>query len=208
MLVVFEGIDGSGKTALSHAVKMGLERACVSSIVTSELGRKDAWSVRGKAELLAAKDQREQYIAVMHTRLQHSARVLDTAPENAVVLMDRYLPSTIAYQSCASLPATQIWQEHKFNCLPAPTLIFYIQVRPEVAMARTRHRGQQDSFDTKSAEYFSELHQRYLAALEELKTAWRWEYQVIQGELRLSDLVKSCVASIMQCVNKASKEVA
>lgn len=208
MLIVFEGIDGSGKTTLSCAVKMELERLNVKSIITSEFGRKDAWSVAGKAELLAARNQREQYRAVMRARLQHSKQVLDVAPANSVVLMDRYLPSTIAYQSTPTQSMGQMYRDHLNNALPVPVIVFYIQINPETAQLRTKNRGRQDAFDAKGVEYFTELHNRYLVALEGLQRANGWKYQVISGEQHLSDLVKSCVATIMQCVNEASKEVA
>lgn len=208
MLIVFEGIDGSGKTTLSHAVKLGLAKLSVKSFVTSELGRLDSWSIDGKAELLAARNQREEYMAVMKARKKHAKDVLDKTPQNCVVLMDRYLPSTIAYQSTPTNSMGQMYQDHVNNALPVPVMVFYIKINPEVAQQRLKHRGEQDAIDARGVDYFKELHGRYLAALEGLRSAHGWNYEVVSGEQHMSDLVKACVASIMKCVNQASKGVA
>ena len=174
MLIVIEGIDGSGKTTLAHSIRNKLKELGVTSEVTGELSRKDAWSVEGKKELLAARNKREEYNAVMRARLKHAAEVFDKSKPEMVFLMDRYLPSTIAYQSCPSIPIGTMYSDHACNALPVPAVVFYIKINPETAQARMKHRGHQDAIDSRGEDYFKEVHERFVSGLKVLEQGYGW----------------------------------
>lgn len=208
MLIVFEGIDGSGKTSLCQAVMLSLRSLGLKAIGTSEFGRADAWSVKGKADLMAARNQREQYNAVMLTRLAHQGAVFNKTPVDTVILMDRYLPSTIAYQSCQSLPMATMLHDHAVHNLPAPEHTFFIHIDPAVAQARVKHRGDMDKFDSKDVDHFQQIHNRFQAAMRILNDSNDWEFSTVRSDRHLSVIRDECVATIMRKVNEASSEVA
>ena len=209
MIFVFEGIDGSGKTSLCQAVKLRLAELGLKSIATSEFGRADEWSVLGKEALMQSRNQREQYAAVMMTRLAHAKAVFNRTPADTIILMDRYLLSTIAYQSCQSLPMATMLHDHAVNNLPAPDHTFFIEIDPQVAVERMKHRGEMSKFDLKGPEFFAETHKRFMAAISVLEKSHGWEFSTVRSDRHLSALRDDCVATIMRRVNEVSrKEVA
>lgn len=208
MLIVFEGIDGSGKTTLTHAVKQRLESLGLKAVVTSELSRNDDWSVLGRKQLMSARNKQEQYRAVMLARLAHRGAVLDRLPETTIVLMDRYLPSTLAYQGCQTIPPGIMIGDHVSQHLPEPDMTFFIQLDPVVAHARAAHRGGRDAFDARSVDQYQETHNRFQSALSVLKDTLQWPYKALRGDQHLSTITEDCVNTIMELVRKASEGAA
>ncbi len=195
MLIVFEGIDGAGKTALADAVSQLLKREGVPSEITSELGRHEPWSKAARAQLMAARNKCEQYNAVMGARLAHRTYVLHTAPAKVVVLMDRYLPSTIAYQGCITLPPSAMLADHDKGELPVPDHTFLIRLPAQLAIARTQHRGNQDKFDLRGEAHFEDLQRRLESALS-LLSARGWSWSTLDGELPLGTLAQKCAEQL------------
>ncbi len=195
MLIVFEGIDGAGKTALAHAVAELLKLKWIPSEITSELGRKEPWSTAARAQLMAARNKCEQYNAVMGARLAHRTYVLHTAPAQVVVLMDRYLPSTIAYQGCITLPPIAMLDDHHKGQLPIPDHTFLVRLPAKLAMARTQYRGNQDKFDLHGEAHFEDL-QRKLDSAMSVLSGRGWQWSELDGELPLATLAHQCVDRI------------
>lgn len=207
MLIVFEGIDGAGKTTLAHAVKLALESLGLKAIVTSEFGRADAWSVEGKKQLMAARNQREEYNAVMLTRLAHQGDVLNRTPDTTIILMDRFLPSTIAYQGCQTIPPSIMISDHASQHLPVPDLTILLELNPAVAHERAKHRGDRDKFDTRNVDHYAETQRRFWTAMDLLK-GQGWESISLSGDLPMVRNAEACVAAIMERVRKASEGAA
>src|SRR5690606_4262901 len=105
MLIVFEGLDGSGKTSLIQLTKERLQQLLDIEVhTTSELGRNGWWSQGARKGVMAARNQQEQLNYIIDARLTHYENVLQQLlADDQVVLMDRYLLSTMAYQGCATI---------------------------------------------------------------------------------------------------------
>lgn len=100
-LIVFEGIDGSGKSSAIAAIHTHLKNAGVDAIVTSEMGHTMLGSrlthlIEESGEYLSPKAHLHLYAAA---RAEHFEKIIKPAiAHGQVILMDRYTASTVAYQ--------------------------------------------------------------------------------------------------------------
>lgn len=141
-LLVFEGIDGSGKTTQIARLAARLEAAGRRVVATREPydcepGRRIRAAARA-GEPVAA----EQELAWF--RAQRALHVRDViAPAlaaGAVVLCDRYFVSTAAYQGARGLDPQAILAESE-AAFPVPDLVVLLEVDPEEGRARVAARG-------------------------------------------------------------------
>ena len=144
--VVFEGIDGSGKTGALAAVAHALRAAGVALIETREPGgTEEGLAVR---RLLVSGDALDwspmgELLLVNAARVEHAARVIRPAlAAGRLVLCDRFLGSTLAYQGGGrGLPAETILALHRLATGDLrPDLTLVLDVAPPVALARSRAR--------------------------------------------------------------------
>ncbi len=137
LLIVFEGIDGTGKSTqvqmLAEALR-GLGREVVTTFEPT-----DGPHGRRIRELFTRRDTvspEEELALFMADRRQHVAEViLPALAAGQVVLSDRYYLSTAAYQGAAGLDAERIIAENE-SFAPVPDCVLLL----EVPIAVGRHR--------------------------------------------------------------------
>jgi dTMP kinase len=136
LLVALEGIDGSGTTTQAKVLCESASRRLFTFEPT------DGAIGRLIRELLAgARKLPDPAIALLFAadRLDHIDRVVAPAlAEGRVVISDRYLFSSLAYQS-VRLDAD--WVERINSRAPAPDLTVYLRVEASVAAQRRQKRG-------------------------------------------------------------------
>jgi dTMP kinase len=173
--ITFEGIEGSGKTTQIERLGARLRRDGMDVVVTREpggtaLGR-DLRGVllRPTDHPMAAETELLLYTA---DRAQHLREVVEPAlSRGAIVLCDRYLDATIAYQGHArGLEINWILELHQHSPLdrrPNVTLLFDLD--PSVALARARQRnsgaGTADSegrFENEQLDFHRKVRSGYL----------------------------------------------
>ena len=158
MLIVFEGIDGTGKTTLARRLSLALRAGGLEVVETRE-----PWTSRhGKelARLLARKERtstREQELELFHAdRAEHVAQVVRPAlARGAWVVQDRTFWSTAAYQgrpradaSDASPLTLEAIVARSLAIAPKPDLTLLLRLAPEQALARiAKGRAATTSFE-------------------------------------------------------------
>lgn len=141
-LIVFEGIDGTGKSTQLKLLAEALKRHGYQVIATREptdgrFGRKIR-SLYSSRDTLSADEELELFIS---DRKEHLKTVLRPALDNGrIVLCDRYFLSTAAYQGAKGLDPEKIIALHDFA--PAPDLALIIELDPAEGIRRiTQQRG-------------------------------------------------------------------
>ena len=140
VLIVFEGIDGAGKTTQARHLASALARPGREILATKEptdgpAGRRLRASAAGSRPVCA-----EELALFVEDRRQHVAEVLTPALDRgAVVIVDRYYFSTAAYQGARGLDPAAILALHA-TFAPRPDRLFLLDVEPEVGVARVRRR--------------------------------------------------------------------
>jgi len=159
--VVFDGIDGSGKTTQRELVRNALVAAGIDVIVTREPGGTPI-SEEIRSVLLSPNlgdfSGTTEMLLVFAARAQHLDQLIRPRLESGTwVLCDRFSTSTFAYQVRA-----RGLSESLFNTLcqevigdTRPDFSFLFDLPEEIASSRVGQRfGQQDRFDLERTEFF------------------------------------------------------
>lgn len=147
--IVLEGIDGSGTTTqrerlvtwlrgLGHTVHPTAEPSqlpvgkLIRTLLNAEAGPFDADAMA----LLFAADRRD------HIRREIDPRLAD----GQIVLSDRYVLSSLAYQTSAGVPRELVYTANFFgrdgkNAIRTPDLTLFVEVSGEVAAQRRAQRA-------------------------------------------------------------------
>lgn len=162
MLIVFEGIDGSGKSTQVKLLKEALEKRNVKVRVLFE----PSDSVYGKEirKKLSSGEYAplELYHLFVKDREISAKKIRSLLRDGYVVIMDRYYISTIAYQGAQGISITKIIEDHKK--FPQPNLIFILDIDPNIALSRLRAK---DSFE--NIKFLKEVRKIYLSIPRILK---------------------------------------
>lgn len=203
MFIVFEGIDGSGKSSVISAVEQLLKTEGHSVQKTSEFGRSDSWSIEAREKLMAARNAQEELHVIMNTRCTHYLNVLAPAlREDSIVLMDRYLMSTIAYQGSQTISPSWLIGNHDAQRLPMPDLVIYLDISMETSQQRRQHRPESNKIDQRPPEFFSESLLKYWSSMECLKPHG-WRIECLNAELPLSSVIDSAARLIYELIQQA-----
>lgn len=167
--ITFEGGEGSGKTTVIKAVKATLDKRNIPCIVTREPGgSKIAEQIRNvmldKENSLM--DPRTEALLFAASRRQHLVEVVEPAlKEGKIVLSDRYIDSSLAYQGCArGLGIEEIYQINLFAIGGRmPDLTFYLDLSPEEGLDRiAMHRQDEiNRLDLEKLSFHQKVHEGY-----------------------------------------------
>jgi dTMP kinase len=161
--ISFEGIDGCGKsTQLLKAARffsdLGYEVVETREPGGTMIGR----HLRSLLLEEGAKNQRSELLMFMLDRAEHVRQViLPALQENKVVLCDRFIDSSIAYQSDYSFEQID-WLNNFSTAGLKPDLTFYFDIPLEVALNRRKTRDAIDLIEARSDTYMQNVLARYL----------------------------------------------
>jgi dTMP kinase len=169
-LLVFEGLDGCGKSTQIEQLARALRAAGGDVLLTSEptdglWGRRLREMARG-GEPVAAEEELRWFV---EDRREHVAQVLAPGLEaGRLVLTDRYYLSTVAYQGARGLDWRRILEASETE-FPLPDLVLLLEIEPEAGLARVRARGEaletvfeRSEFLERVAEIFRALERPYI----------------------------------------------
>jgi dTMP kinase len=138
LFIVLEGIDGSGKTEqtkrLAEFVRGKGRRALETREPTDGVwGRRyRAWA-RGDLEA----DPEEVLKFFVEDRREHVTELIAPAlREGAVVICDRYVASTLAYQAAQGIDRERLARELSTEGFPLPDLVLWLRVPVALALER------------------------------------------------------------------------
>lgn len=141
MLLAFEGIDGSGK---STQAKKFVEwaRAQDLEVISSREPTDGPWGKKIRdARFTARMSAEDELAAFIADRKEHVERLIKPALERgALVVIDRYYYSTVAYQGARGLEPRALLEKNRAFA-PVPDLVVLVDLDPKVALERISSRG-------------------------------------------------------------------
>jgi dTMP kinase len=165
--IVLEGGDGAGTTTQLRAVKTVLDAAGIPTWMTSEpTDAEEGVLIRSILSGRVKRDPRTIAHLFAADRSEHiygEGGILERLREGQVVLCDRYILSSLAYQGVAcglDLP----WTLNKD--FPLPSLLLFFDVPPEISLARIRGRSNHEIYE--ELEFQKQVAKAYAAAIERL----------------------------------------
>lgn len=172
-LLSFEGIEGAGKSSQIIQLKNFLEKKNFRVIILREpggtpFGEKLRQAIlENKTEITPLAEA--HLFASSRAQLMTEVTMKELSVPNTVIIYDRFLDSSIAYQGYArGLGIPAILEIH--NIFPlnlVPHLTFYLAIDVETSMERQKIRNSvQDYFESKGETFYKKLIIGYDLALE------------------------------------------
>jgi dTMP kinase len=197
-LVAFEGIDGSGKSTALAAVAAGLRAQGLrlestreeTDGPTGEAVRRsidEGWPPLATAFLFAA------------DRAVHVRAIEATLARGVHVLSDRFLHSSLAYQSVTLKgvvpdPLAFLRSLHAGWC-PEPDHVVLVTCDPEAAVSRITQRGQATAYE--KAAFLAQVQHAYLRLAREAPT----RFTIVDGgqpaELLAQDALRAVLSALV-----------
>lgn len=164
LFVVFEGIDGSGKTTQARRLADTLVSNGYCVTLTAEPG---GTPFGARIKSLASEDPGISPITRLAlfgaARAQHMADVvLKALRDGEIVICDRFFLSTMVYQGAQGIPAAQIEAMQKAVAPNmVPDVLIYLDLDPKIARKRSLDRGEPLSVFEKTPGLMEQIHRSY-----------------------------------------------
>ena len=164
VFIVFEGIDGSGKSTHIKALAEELRSQGYNALQTSEPSKDRIGNfIRRYAERNDSRLTPEtEALLFAADRFEHVKTVLEPALRRGrIVISDRYLYSSLAYQGAGGLEVDWIREMNRFA--PKPDLGILLDILPEFSLQRVNRR--KTVFE--DSDYLRKVRNIYLQLVEE-----------------------------------------
>jgi dTMP kinase len=197
-LITIEGLDGAGKTTLATALAQELQARGHDVRLLREPGGVEVSEriralVKDPALAVTARAEALLYAAARAQLVQQLLRPL--LDGGAIVLLDRYVDSSLAYQGAArELGIEQVREINRFataDLQPERTLL--LRISPADGRARQAERAESpDRLEGESGEFFA----RVAAAYDELAAAESERIRVLDAGLAPERVLADALAAI------------
>ncbi len=210
LFITFEGNDGCGKTTVSTKVYEALKEKGEPVVYTREPGGIDI-AEQIRAVILdpnnTAMDARTEALLYAASRRQHlTEKILPALAEGKIVLCDRFIDSSLAYQGIGrGIGMDEVLQINEFaieNHMPDATI--FLSVSLETGWKRVSQRGQLDRLDQESREF----HQRVAEGYEQVKARFAQRMIVIDAEADMETVFAQALHHTEEIINKYDKTTA
>lgn len=206
IFISLEGPDGSGKSTAAKKIVPQLQQLSTQEVVLTREPGGSAIAEQLRDIILdvhnSAMDARTEALLYAAQRRQHIVDVILPALQaNKIVLSDRYIDSSVAYQGAGrQLGMQEIWQLNLFATQKLlPQLTLYFDIPPAVGLKRIQQKRAQDA-DRLEKEQL-DFHQRVTAAYQQLITQDADRIVKIDAQQTPDQVVADCLAIISQRFN-------
>jgi len=162
--IVFEGIDGSGKSSCADTVSkiLGKDRDVIRTAEPTKEGI--GAFIRSSTDLTPEAEA----LLFVADRAQHTHVMRQWVNGGKTVICDRYYASTLAYQS-SSMNGRSVdieWlKAMNDEVIMEPDITFLFDIDPEAGLERVESRGSKSKFE--ALEYLREVRSNYLRIAKE-----------------------------------------
>jgi len=172
MFITFEGPEGCGKSTQAKRLKTYLEGKGLRVLSTFEPGGtqvgKEIRSLLLKPESVL--DETTEVYLFAADRSEHVSKIiLPALKEGKIVISDRYVDSTLAYQiGGRKLPEDLVRYLNMISSKGlVPDLTVLLDVSPEVGLKRARSKGPADRFEAEAVAFHKRVREFYLRAAKD-----------------------------------------
>ncbi len=197
--ITFEGGECSGKTTIIAKICEKLDELKVDYITTREPGGiRIAEDIRKIILDVNNTEMTPECEALLYaaSRMQHlSQKVIPALQEGKVVLCDRFLDSSLAYQGYArGLGLENVLKANSFALDYLPGLTIFIDVLPEVALKRLTGRDKSDRLDLEAKDFHNKVYEGYQQVLQ----LYPDRIIRIDGNNSLEKVTEDCIQAVLK----------
>lgn len=186
--IVIEGLDGSGKTTQARLLTAKLNRS-YNAVYTAEPSDRKIGTFIRKSCLYGEKRLPTMAEALLFAadRIEHVENEIKPAlARGKLVICDRYVYSSIAYQGSADLSLEWIAEINKYAL--KPDLAVFVDVAPEKVLQRlNRRKSVMENLETQRK--VREIYLKFVA---------RGDLALINGDKSLKDVGKELAAVVLK----------
>jgi dTMP kinase len=206
LFITIEGPEGAGKTTIIGMLATALLERGMKVIVTREPGGIPiAEQIR---EVIlnkenTAMDARTEALLYAAARRQHLVeKVLPYLQEGSIVLCDRFIDSSLAYQGYArGLGIDEVYSINHFaieGMMPDATL--YFDIDPEIGLDRIgQHKGREvNRLDLEELHFHEKVREGYHLLLEQFKD----RIQLIDASQSVEQVFQQALNNLLKVLNK------
>lgn len=212
--IVLEGIDGSGTSTQLNELKKIIEENCKDICVETTceptdnpIGKFIRTVLKGETKL----DPRTLAYLFAADRSQHIFGingVEENCNKGKIVLSDRYLFSSLAYQSAScgmELPKALN------DFFPLPEILFYFRIEPEISLKRVLNRDGENTeifenldYQKKTAQWYEKVIEKYQSEMEMSYATDKMKIIIVDGTKSIKEITENLWASVknMPILNK------
>ncbi|TDL30446.1 dTMP kinase [Jeotgalibacillus sp. S-D1] len=205
--ITVEGPEGAGKTTVIKNIEMDLLRLGYDVLLTREPGGIDI-AEKIRHIILnpshTTMDSRTEALLYAAARRQHLIeKVLPALEDNKVVICDRFIDSSLAYQGYArGLGIDEVWSINQFaigDMMPDCTLFF--DINPAAGLMRiAQNEGREvNRLDLEG----NSFHERVYEGYQQLIQRFPERIKVIDASRSIQDVEKQVLAVITGIINDA-----
>lgn len=200
--ITFEGPDGSGKTTVSTAVYTRLCQEGKDVIYTREPGGIEI-AEKIRQVILdpknTAMDKRCEALLYAASRRQHLIeKVLPALREGKIVLCDRFIDSSLAYQGIArGIGIDEVLSVNEFaieGCMPEKTI--YLDLSAEEGLKRIESRQFKDRLDQESLDF----HYRVVAGYKAVAERFKERMISIDASKPVDEVIEAAYAQVVKII--------
>lgn len=163
LLIAIEGIDGSGKTTQARRLVRWLRKKRISAKYTREPTNGQIGRILKAMALRKRVNPYLEALLFAADRLQHLEKTIEPLlSKGYVVVSDRYLHSSLAYQAATTGDPEWVRQLNKFA--RRPDLALLLDVEPRIGLGRIR-RKRRSRFE--NIGLLEKIRENYLRMVEE-----------------------------------------
>ena len=203
IFISFEGNDGSGKSTTVRGVYDELVKRGYDVVVTREPGGS---KIAEKIRLLildndnAGMDSRTESLLYAASRREHVVKVIKPALEaKKIVLCDRYIDSSLAYQGYArGIGIDEVYEMNMYATEGLlPDLTIFVVADPEIGIQRIKNNARElDRLEQEDIKFHKDVYQGYLKTVEKFPQ----RIKKVNGEQQLEVAVNEAVSVVVNFV--------
>jgi len=193
LFISFEGNDGSGKSSCLESILKKLQELKYDVIYTREPG--GSYIAEKIREVILDKDNlgmdpvTEAYLYAASRREHIQKKIIPSINEGKIVLCDRFIDSSLAYQGYARGKGFEyIYNLNQYateGLLPDLTIL--VCVKPEIGMSRiSKSERDKDRLELEKMDFHNKVYEGYL----ELAKQFPDRIKVIDGEKTQEEVLK------------------
>lgn len=204
--ITLEGGECSGKTTIINAITKVFNEKNIDYISTREPGGiRIAEDIRKIILDVNNTEMTPECEALLYaaSRMQHlTEKVIPAINNNKVVICDRFLDSSLAYQGYArGLGMDKILKINSFALDYLPSLTLFIDVTPDVALKRMSNKDRDGKCDRLDKEAI-DFHQRVYEGYHEVLKMYPKRIVRIDGNKPLDVVVNDCLNVVLKYLGK------
>lgn len=204
VFITFEGNDGAGKTTVCLKIKEELEKRGYPVLYTREPGgSKIAEQIRDILLDTENKgmDFKTEALLYAASRRQHLVeKVIPALKENKIVLCDRFIDSSLAYQGYArEIGMEEVFSINRFaieDYMPEKTI--FLSVSMKTGQKRMNLRGDKNRLDLEKESFHKKVREGYDLLISEYKD----RICVIDAEYDIDTVFLNALDEVMKVILK------